>query len=153
MNKMKKSFHEKFEKLVNEPAFKRLKRSYTNYSIFHFSSLKEVHTTELIGWLLNPREAHGSHIFFDFFLTSVVQALNESEIKNKHELLKQVGKLQKSKKARNSYIFETEFGMNGNDRCDVVGISLDGKMPIFIENKVGSPLSGNQLKKIYELCR
>ena len=144
---MKNDFPESFSKLINEPEFKRLKRSYTEHSIFSFSSLKEEHTTNFISWLLNPREAHKSHIFFESFLDEVKQALQDCKIKHKAALLKKVAKLRRSKKARKSYIFETEKSMNGNDRCDVVGISLSQYLPIYIENKVDSPLSGNQLDR------
>lgn len=140
-----KDFEVQFKHLVNEPAFKRLKRSFTNYSIFTFGGLKEDHTTNLINWLLNPREAHGSYIFFDYFLAAISKALETSVIENGDFLRKEIKRLKKNKKARSRYIFESEHNMGEKYRCDIVGISLDGGIPIFIENKISSPLSGDQL--------
>lgn len=138
-------FEDMFQALVDEPAFKRLKRSFTNYSFFQFGRLKEDHTTNLINWLLNPREAHGSFIFFEYFLDAVYKALDASIVKNKDHLLSEVENIRNSREAQNRYIFETEQNMGGQSRCDIVGVSLEGNVSIFIENKVTSDLSGPQL--------
>jgi len=65
------NFEEMMNDLIEEPAFERLAKSFTNFSYFQFGALNEEHTTSLIAWLLNPRETHGSYIFLTMFLDAV----------------------------------------------------------------------------------
>ena len=134
---MYKNFKQDFQKLLDTPEFKRLKRTYVNISMFNFFTSehkREEEVSTFIAWLLNPSEAHGSVIFFEKF----IEALIETDESHRESL---------AKIDANDYIWDVEVNTPENKFIDIFGTPLVKGLPVIvIENKIKAGLSGDQLK-------
>lgn len=131
-------FNENLQNLIASDEFQRLKRTYVNYSMFNFftsKSNREEEMSQFIAWLLNPREAHNSVIFFEHFIKSLIDTNDDGSINITHL-------------SADCYTWDVEVTTHEKKSIDIFGTPLIKGLPmLIIENKIQAGLSGkNQLK-------
>lgn len=129
-----------------------------NVNIFDIISCKEEQASQIIAWLLNPREAHGfGNRFFEAMLNA---ASSNSQLSGYKYIERQAETKRKQKQklldAYNDVIVQTEYCIDKQckDKEGRVDILLcledkDAKALFVIENKYGSQEHGKQTKKYF----
>ena len=129
-----------------------------NVNIFDIVSCKEEQASQIIAWLLNPREAHGfGNKFFEAMLNTASKTSQLSGYKYSN---KKVEISRKSKQTLlNSYnevIIQTEYCIDKEcknkkeGRVDILLCLEDAQTLFVIENKYGSQEHSKQAKKYFK---
>lgn len=128
-----------------------------NVNIFDIISCKEEQASQIIAWLLNPREAHGfGNRFFGAMLDA---ASSNSQISGyKYSEGKAITARKQKQKLLNEYndvIVQTEYCIekrckDKEGRVDILLCLGDAKTMFVIENKYGSQEHGTQTKKYFK---
>jgi len=124
-------------------------------NLFDIAKFKESGNSNMIGWLLNPRQGHGMG---DYFFKSLLKAaLTEAtdapgECKEGYKRIKFLGQWDVLDLERYSFgdvFVDTEINIE-DGRLDIVAVDFDNKFVIMIENKFGSKQHDNQLSTYFE---
>lgn len=128
-------------------------------NIFDIVSCKEEQASQIIAWLLNPREAHGfGNHFFKAMLNElkdknikIFKGTNEVKNKNKEKDLL----IRDWQKKYHNIIIQKEYCINSkckdeNGRIDILLCSEDAKTLFVIENKYGAKEHNKQTKIYYD---
>ncbi len=126
-------------------------------NIFDIISCKEEQASQIIAWLLNPREAHGlGDIFFDRFLEVISP---ESDViygykYKKNKIVRDAWKKKDIlKKAYSDVVIQTEYNIHTNikeNRIDILLCLEQAKSIFVIENKYGSKEHNSQTKQYFK---
>lgn len=129
---------EKLKKLiVNNSDLERLERKLNNFNPFKIMKVNEyeIRHSNIISWLLNPKENHGlGDEFLKKFIGKIV--LNNEDREYKASLLK----------VYLSNFFDMKIYREYKN-IDILGVSEENKIVLLIENKVKSKESKGQLKR------
>ncbi len=132
---------EKLKKLiVNNSDLERLERKLNNFNPFKIIKVDEyeIRHSNIIAWLLNPKENHGlGDEFLKKFIGEIV--LNNEDREYKASLLK----------VYLSNFFDMKIYREYKN-IDILGVSEENKIVLLIENKVKSKESKGQLKRYSE---
>lgn len=129
---------EKLKKLiVNNLDLERLERKSNKFNPFKIMKVNEyeIRHSNIISWLLNPKENHGlGDEFLKKFIGEII--LNNEDREYKSSLLK----------VYLSNFFDIKIYREYKN-IDILGVSEENKIVLLIENKVKSKESKGQLKK------
>lgn len=129
--------------LMDMEIFEQIETKLSNFNAFETLGIvnTEIRHSNVLAWLLNPKENHG---LGDVFIKKLIQTLF---YQNKNIILKS-----------NLTLFDIslmdydDFNIRREWRnIDILAISEENKLVLVIENKVWSKESNNQLKKYFDI--
>uniref|UniRef100_A0A2G7T910 PD-(D/E)XK nuclease superfamily protein n=1 Tax=Chryseobacterium sp. B5 TaxID=2050562 RepID=A0A2G7T910_9FLAO len=114
-------------------------------------SLSENQHSDILGWLLDPREGHaqGDQILRDLLIAASVRFLNgESGLDGRSTTARFLKNWQPSRIRTTGFgsaFYARELGMKASERVDLFIIDSQNKFILLIENKAGAEHSASQL--------
>jgi hypothetical protein len=129
--------------LMDMEIFEQIETKLSNFNAFETLGIvnAEIRHSNVLAWLLNPKENHG---LGDVFIKKLIQTLF---YQNKNTILKS-----------NVTLFDIslmdyyDFNIRREwKNIDILAISEENKLVLVIENKVWSKESNNQLKKYFDI--
>lgn len=142
----------KINAMIADPDFEKLKVWNQSTSVFDMVSLRETDHSNMIKWLLDPRESHGlgSHAL-NALLNAAWQAANEQEILPEvFSLDIEFSPLVFNQWNLDDVVIFTEFDADRFGRIDLLLAIPDEDLVVVIENKFGAAETSGQLKRYRE---
>ncbi|MEK4082803.1 PDDEXK-like family protein [Psychrobacillus sp. FSL K6-1415] len=108
----------------------------------------EIRHSNILAWLLNPKENHNlGHLFIEKLLGRLlIKVENFEKMEDANTYIKLLSI------THNDWIVEREKGTDKNKRIDLLLHSIENKMVILIENKFYSTQSKGQLRNYLDYC-
>lgn len=132
--------------LVFDPDFITLSRYAVSTSILDLKTFKENDVSNVLAWLLDPREGH---LQSDYFLKSLIAAIYQKANDEQLAELPQATKMSLCSLSNIKVMQEVHINQSQSRRIDLLLADLDAKVLIVIERKDGSSAHSGQLKDYY----
>jgi len=142
--------------MVDEDLMTLCELQRTGDEVLDVISLGENQHSDILGWLLDPREGHsqGDQILRDLLIAASVKAVSgNSGLDGRSTTARFFKKWQPSRIRTTSFgtaFYARELGMKASERVDLFVIDPQNKFILLIENKAGAEHSEKQLKQYRE---
>lgn len=132
--------------IITDKQFSTAQKWNNDISILDIIGINEMNMSNILCWLLNPRQAHN---LGDMFIKSFLRAAKISAYNTNLTFLKDWNMLEISSYSFGDFVAETEvhFSPDKMSKCriDILMVDKVNKIAIIIENKYGAKQHGDQI--------